>query len=221
VCRFLMIRSTSPFRPDAVLEKFAAMAERSRAPDGDWQGDGCGIAWRADNEQWHAHTSLRPIWEEAMVFSGIPATTACVVHARSASFPDHKNVPDFNQPFVRGHHSFVFNGLLRNVSMPFQVEGRIGSQKIWALLERFLKGQDPAKALNILVSVLQGRSQHVQALNLGLFSGARMLAFCNYAAFPEYYQLYCHRTPTITMVCSEALDGQPFYPLPVNEVTEL
>ncbi len=125
MCRFLMVKSAEPFAPAALLESFAEMAEKSRAPDGDRQADGWGIAWPDGDGGWIVRKSIRPVWEDAGAFPEIPAAAAFVVHARSASFPEQKDVLDYNQPYASEKAAFVFNGLLRGVALPFPVEGRI------------------------------------------------------------------------------------------------
>jgi predicted glutamine amidotransferase len=44
MCRFLIVRAAAPFDPRELLTEFAEMARLSRAPDGDRQADGWGVA---------------------------------------------------------------------------------------------------------------------------------------------------------------------------------
>ncbi len=44
MCRFLLLKSKKPINPQPILEKFAIMAERIKAFDGDWQGDVWGFS---------------------------------------------------------------------------------------------------------------------------------------------------------------------------------
>jgi len=219
VCRFLMVKSAGPFAPAAMLESFAEMAEKSRAPDGDRQADGWGIAWPDGDGGWIVRKSIRPVWEDAGAFAEIPASSAFVVHARSASFPDQKNVLDYNQPYASKKAAFVFNGLLRGVALPFPVEGRIGAQKIWSLLSSG-NGGGPAARLQTAVEVLVSHAREVQALNLGLFEGGRMFAFCRDTGNGGYYRLHGHSSPGLAMVCSEPLRGFALTPLPTDSVLE-
>jgi predicted glutamine amidotransferase len=142
-------------------------------------------------------------------------------HVRSASFPGQKGVVEYNQPFVADSHAFVFNGLLNNVSAPFPVEGRIGSQKIWSLLQRFLNCSRPAAGMSALVCLLEFWAGEIQALNMGLFEDRRLFVYCRQTDDGQYYRLRVHRTPSLTMVCSEALDGLPWQSVPLNVVLEL
>jgi predicted glutamine amidotransferase len=137
MCRFLLARSKEKFNAVALLEKFSMMSKKSKAYDGDWQGDGCGISWFENNE-WKSKTSIEPIWEIAEEFSNIPQTTHVVIHARSASFPQHKGILEYNQPYIWQNYSFVFNGLLKGVTLPYQIEGKIGAQKIWSIIKKYL-----------------------------------------------------------------------------------
>ena len=52
MCRFLLIKSKKPMNPKKVLTSFAALAKMSKAPDGDWQGDGWGAAWIGSDNNW-------------------------------------------------------------------------------------------------------------------------------------------------------------------------
>ena len=47
MCRFLIVRTSSPLDPRGLMSEFAEMARLSRAPDGDRQADGWGVAWQA------------------------------------------------------------------------------------------------------------------------------------------------------------------------------
>jgi hypothetical protein len=221
MCRFLMVRSKASLQPKGLLEDFAAMAARSRSPDGDRQADGWGVAWLDEQGGWNVRKSPNPIWTETRDLADIPACRILAAHVRSASFPDHKGVVEFNQPFVADSYAFVFNGLLQGVSFPFPVEGRIGSQKIWSLLQRSINGGGPAAGIAALVSLLESRAREIQALNLGLFEGRRLFVYCRQIEAGSYYRLQSYRSPPLTLVCSEALDGLPWQSVPLNIVLEL
>jgi len=221
MCRFLMMRSEAPLRPTVLLEKFADMASRSRSPDGDRQADGWGVAWLDEQGGWSVRKSPNPIWTETQDFSNIPPCQILAAHIRSASFPDHKGVMEFNQPFLADSYAFVFNGLLQGVSFPFPVEGRIGSQKIWSLLQRSMNGGGPAAGISALVRKLESRAREIQALNIGLFEGCRLFVYCRQTEAGTYYRLQTHQTPSLTLVCSEALAGFSWQSVPLNIVLEL
>ena len=221
MCRFLMMRSEAPLRPTDLLEKFADMASRSRSPDGDRQADGWGVAWLDEQGGWSVRKSPNPIWTETQDFSNIPPCQNLAAHVRSASFPDHKGVVEFNQPFLADSSAFVFNGLLQGVSFPFPVEGRIGSQKIWSLLQQSINGGGPAAGMAALVSLLESRAREIQALNLGLVDGRRLFVYCRQTEAGPYYDLKIHRSPSLTLVCSEPLAGLAWRGVPLNVVLEL
>jgi len=218
MCRFLMVRSRVPEAAAPWLERFADMAEASRAPDGDRQADGWGVSWFEAGGGWGSLKSVSPIWEGRGSFAGVPASRLLVVHARSASFPGQKGNIEYSQPFIDGVNAFVFNGLLKGVSLPSRNAGSIGSQKIWDLLLGFLDNHPPLEALERLTGVIEKRTREVAALNLGLCDGKRIFAYCRFNGNPEYYRLQAAETPDFTAVCSESLPGAVFRPVPTGEV---
>ncbi|MHB8095160.1 MAG: class II glutamine amidotransferase [Candidatus Aminicenantales bacterium] len=218
MCRFLMIRSRVPASSVPWLESFADMAEASRAPDGDRQADGWGASWQDAEGNWKGIKSIAPVWRERQSFTDVPPSRVLIVHARSASFPGQKGNIDYSQPFVDGSYAFVFNGLLKGVSLPSRNAGFIGSQKIWDLLLGFLDNHPPLDALERLTGILERRTREVAALNLGLCDGERIFAYCRFTGYPEYYQLQAAETPDFTAVCSEPLPGRGFRPVPTGEV---
>ncbi len=221
MCRFLMIKSRRPHQAADVLRKFAAMAKQSRAPDGDRQGDGWGIGWLDQGGDWQIRKSLRPIWQETAVLAAFPASTFFIAHARSASFPHQKNVLEYNQPYVEKGYGFVFNGLLEGVAFPFPVGGRIGAQKIWCLLSGGLARSSPQTSLTELAGHLERYSRRVQALNIGLAGRGRLYAFCRYEGNGGYYQLQYFDSTDLQLICSEALAGFDFRPVPQGTVIRL
>ena len=221
MCRFLMIKSRRPFQAADILRKFAAMAEQSRAPDGDRQVDGWGVGWLDQGGQWQARKSLKPVWQEAEALAEFPASRLFLVHARSASFPYQRDVLEYNQPYFNETYGFVFNGLLEGVAFPFPVGGRIGSQKIWNLLSAGLGRSSPKKCLMELAADLEGCSRRVQALNIGLGGQDRLYAYCQYEGDGGYYQLQYLDFPDFQMVCSDSLAGFNFQPVPRGQVLRL
>jgi predicted glutamine amidotransferase len=213
-----MIKSQTSFEARPWLEAFADMSEASRAPDGDRQADGWGVSWINGDGGWHGLKSIAPIWTEREAFRSVTESRILLAHARSASFPDQKGVLDYSQPFVEGRHAFVFNGLLRGVSLPAPGGGGIGSQKIWNLLINLLEREEPGRSLERLAQILDKRSREISALNIGLCDGDRMYAYCRYADFPEYYHLQMATSPGLTAVCSEPLAGKGFAPAPTRTV---
>ena len=204
MCRFVVARFQKPTQPTALLQAFAEMAQKSKALDGDWQGDGWGVAWMDEGGSWQVQTSLAPVWEESSVFSTIPATSTVVAHARSASFPHHKGVLEYNQPYVFGSYAFVFNGLLKGVSLP-DVPGRIGAEKICHLLKQELAEHPPEVALANIKALLLERSKEIVALNLGLVSSDTMHTVNHFSRNPEYYSLHEWQDENLRCISSEPL----------------
>ncbi|PIR13193.1 hypothetical protein COV49_03075 [Candidatus Falkowbacteria bacterium CG11_big_fil_rev_8_21_14_0_20_39_10] len=217
MCRFLLAKSREKQETTQLLESFADMAKKSKAYDGDWQGDGWGASWW-NGGKWEQYVSLKPIWEDREFFLFIPETSLLCIHARSASFDHHKNTIEFNQPYIQGRYAFVFNGLLKGVRLPHQVEGRIGAQKIWSLIQMYLKKFSPKKALEKAVSDLNTHSRFIQALNIGLSDGKDVYAYTQYAKHENYYQLRHSSTSEVGIVVSEPIDGYEWKKIPVEHV---
>jgi len=216
VCRFLIARFPEPTDPRAILEDFARLCRESRSPDGDRQSDGWGAAWRGGGGFWTTVKSIHPIWTDRESWGAIPPMRVLAVHARSASFPQHRENLAFNQPYLRGDLAFVFNGLIRGVSLPRAIPGRIGAQKLWHLLRGLLRDQTPEDALTRLNDLLQRRSREIPALNLGLCDGDRLVAFSRFARYPEYYRLYAASDADAAIVASQPLPGFRFRSIPPN-----
>lgn len=215
-----MAKSEKPFDAVPLLEKFAAMAKKSKAYDGDWQGDGGGVAWVEKNE-WKVRKSMSPIWESIDSFSDLPSINYIVMHARSASFPQHKNNIEYNQPFIYKNYAFVFNGLLKGVTLPYQLEGTIGVQKIWSLLQKFLKDYSPKESLKKTVKTLNNHTRIVQALNIGLADKKNFFAFTQFNSYPDYYNLRINHGAEISVICSEEIEGVKFEKIDKEKVKVL
>ena len=219
MCRFLLIKAQQPIQPAALLHAFAEMARQSTAGSEEvWQGDGWGVSWLTANQHWQSHKSLQPIWADHAGFATLPPSQRWVVHARSASFPQHKGVLDYNQPYHQGPYTFVFNGLLRGVKLPQRVAGVIGAQKIWRLLQHDLNTQAPVEALQQLRQTLLTHTQEIKALNIGLADSNHCYAFCTFTTHPTYYTLQLHRSAELQMICSEPLHGYGFEAVAPDEV---
>lgn len=196
------------------------MAKNSKTFDGDWQGDGWGIVWKIENI-WSLKKSLQPIWEDQEIFSSIPVSTHFLVHARSASFPNHKNIIEFNQPYIAGKYAFVFNGLLKGVALPHPVAGKIGAQKIWNILQDYLKEHSPEESLHLVKEYLLKHSKFIQALNIGLSDGVNNYGLCQYGANPDYYSLHSSRSDSQTVLSSEPFPGFSFQKAENGQVVSL
>lgn len=204
MCRFALIRSTELASPQPLLKAFADMAEKSRAPDGDIQGDGWGAAWQDDSGAWQTYKSLLPVWQDRGSFENVPASRSFLFHARSASFPSQKGILEYNQPFVIGKYAFVFNGLLHGVNL--KVDGRIGAQKIWNLVHGNLdSGKAPEEALRHTYELLAKHSSSIAGLNLGVADGDSIAALSAYSIHPDYYRLWSFTSPDHSVIASEPL----------------
>jgi len=221
MCRFLMVESVAPRRPADWLHRFAEMAERSRSLDGDRQADGWGFAFLDGAEKWRGYWSLRPVWEEEAVFENLPPSRRFLVHARSASFPGQLGKLAYNQPYLGGGTAFVFNGLLRGVSLGRPVAGEIGAQKIWSLFGSSPKGIPVRERFDTLIRTIEGSCREISALNLGLGDAGGFLAYCRASAAGDYYRLRMAEAAGLRLICSEPLDGGDFRDLPLNTIVSI
>jgi predicted glutamine amidotransferase len=204
MCRFLLAKSKDSLRPEGLLKEFAAMCQRSHAPDGDWQGDGWGVAWQID-KSWKIHKSLSPIWEDLDKFATIPQTNLFVVHARSVGFPQHKNNLRFNQPYLHNNLCFVFNGMIRGVKLQRVLGGTIGAQKLFSLLIEEMKTKNAKESLKKLDHAMLNNSKQVEGMNVGLVSDDNFYILCEYSIHPSYFTLQYYKDETIALVCSEKI----------------
>ncbi len=221
MCRFLMVMSSERLNPGPWLDEFAVMAEKSRASNGDRQGDGWGVAWLTSGGEWECRKSLLPIWKEKEFFPEVPPSRSFLVHARSASFKHQIGDIGHIQPFHERPFAFVFNGYLHGVSLPEAAGGGIGSQRIWRLLLRSLRQAPPETSLRSLADLLVSHCRRVQALNVGLCDSSSLYAFSRFSQDPEYYTLYAHRSMSLRMISSEPLGGHRFVPLPQDRVVSI
>lgn len=205
MCRLLLVQFETPEKPMNILARFARMAKKNKAPDGDWQGDGWGVAWLGEQNQWQVQKSLEPIWKEAGGFTAFPRTRTFVAHARSASFPQHKGIIEFNQPYIFGKYAFVFNGLLKGVTLS-NASGKIGAEKIWHLLQLELKNNTPQKALETTKRQLLKNSKKIIALNIGLATPKNIYSLNYFTKNPEYYTLHHWQENSAVIICSEPLE---------------
>lgn len=218
MCRFLLVKSKLSIKPEKILKSFAKMAEKSKAYDGDWQGDGWGLSW-LENNRWKEYKSLKPIWKDKQKFSKFPESNIFSIHARSASFPQHKNNIEYNQPYTNEFYSYVFNGLLKGVAL--SLPGDIGAQKIWQLFNNYLKKNNLTQALNKTADILKKNSRDIQALNIGIAGKNTISAYSYFTAHPNYYSLQYSDNSEIKIICSEIIDGYNFKSLPTNSLITL
>jgi predicted glutamine amidotransferase len=180
------------------------MCQRSTSLEGDWQGDGWGIAWQQLSGEWQQYRSVAPIWTEMSVIAQLPSTHHVLVHARSASFAEHKDQVAYNQPYVHGSYAFVFNGLVKGVQLPRRVPGAIGAQKIWYLIRQKLQqGATPQEALQQVYTLLEQHSREIRACNLGVSNGQEYWVWNGNPTRNPYYALHHTVATDFRMVSSE------------------
>lgn len=221
MCRFLMVKSNFDFQPGELALAFSEMCRKSRSLEGDWQGDGWGLSYLSDDGNWVLKKSIKPVWEEKATFKSLAAGRFFLFHARSSSFPEQRNCLDYNQPFCSGPYSFVFNGFIKGICLPFPVKGEIGSQKIWNMLQSYLKSEPPEEALGRLKGTIIKHSRGVQALNVGLADKQNIYALCYYSSHPEYYALWSFESPSLKLISSEPLPIYDFKPLASGAILNL
>lgn len=220
MCRFLLVRSEEKIKPQELLSQFAAMCKVSRAPDGDWQGDGYGIAWK-ERGQWKLIKSLLPIWKDKDSFSKIPTTNLLVAHARSAGFPQHKGNIVYNQPYIEDSLCFVFNGLIRGVTIQRKLKGEIGAQKIFNLIIEELDNSKPDEALKIIDKLIVENSKKITGLNIGLVKDNRFYALCRYDGNKDYFSLHFVENDEVTLLCSQPLGKYDWKTMQKGEILVL
>lgn len=220
MCRFLLVKSEKKINPQELLNQFAAMCQKSRAPDDDWQGDGYGIAWK-ERGQWKLTKSLLPIWKDKDSFSKIPTTNLLVVHARSAGFPQHKGNIDYNQPYLDGSLCFVFNGLIRGVTIQRKLKGEIGAQKIFNLIVEELDSGKPDEVLKTVDKLIVENSKKITGLNIGLVKDNRFYALCRYDGNKDYFSLHYAKDDEVTLLCSEPIGKYDWKTMQKGEILVL
>lgn len=220
MCRFLLVKSKEIVKPEKLLKEFALMCQKSHAPDGDWQGDGWGVAWQEHNS-WKLHKSLSPIWEDQDVFSSFPQTNIFAVHARSAGFPQHKNNLEYNQPYLNNNLCFVFNGMIRGVSLTRVLEGQIGAQKIFSFLQEEISHKDGQMSLKILDETILNNSKLVEGMNIGLILNGNLYVLCRYSKNPDYFSMHHFRNRDLTLICSEKIADYTWKTMAKGEIRVL
>lgn len=218
MCRFLLYKSNRKRNPAHILELFSHMAKNSTSYDGDVQGDGWGFSWLEDNH-WERYVSTKPIWNDKNMFLTFPTSRIFSIHARSASFIKHKNNIAYNQPYIHDLYSYVFNGLLKGVTL--SIPGEIGAQKIWNLLNNHLQNTPLTQSVYKTIEKLKNNAQNIQALNIGLAGEKTISAYCYYTKYPSYYSLHYSDTIENKIITSEVIDGFNFNVMSSNSLVTL
>lgn len=221
MCRFLIVKSKTPLAPHTLLADFARMCQASRTPEGDWQGDGWGMAWQKKG-RWQLNKSLKPIWQDQDSFRQFSPTNLFLVHARSASFTDQKGILEYNQPYTDGNLAFVFNGLIRGVKFNSPVPGKIGAQKILWLLKNQLKDSFSLRSvLKNLHQLLLDSSTSLRGLNVGFIQGNTVAALCAYNENPDYFTLYYFKNQNLSIICSQPIGNYQYSKMQPGEIIKL
>lgn len=203
MCRFLIVKSKKKIKPEDLLKSFALACQKSKAPDGEFQKDGYGIAWK-DGKTWQLKKSLSPIWKEQDFFKKIPITNLFVAHARSAGFVKDKNNLDYNQPFIDNSLCFVFNGMIRKISIHLPLKGKIGSQKLFSLIKLHIKEHKIDPALQEVKKLVLKKAEKVEGMNVGLVEGNNIYVLSQYSNKKDYFSLNYHKDKNFTIVSSES-----------------
>ena len=202
MCRFLIVKSKNKLNPAELLRSFALACQKSIAPDGELQKDGYGIAWH-NGKTWQLKKSLAPIWEEEDFFEQIPETNLFVAHARSAGFSKDKDDLEYNQPFIDGSLCFVFNGMIRKISLNLPLPGKIGSQKLFSLLKLKSKDSKIENTLEEVKNLILKKSEKVEAMNIGMIKDNKIYVLCQYLDNKKYFSLHYYKSKELTLISSE------------------
>lgn len=212
MCRILHAVAAEPFAPAELLRPFAVLSRESR----EFQGHGWGCAWREPGG-WRTHHDVRPIWQSPL--PALPPTTRFVAHARSA-FEDRDVRVENNMPFVQDGWVFAFNGELRGVRL--REEGRIGAEKLFRFVLRFVPGHGPEGALRKALPIVEARSARVRAMNLILAGEDRDWVASVHREDHDYFTLHRKREHGRLITCSEPFPGETGWrELPNDLVEEL
>lgn len=218
MCRFLLVKFNKDISPKTLLEEFAQMCQESKTEEGDWQGDGWGVAWYGENT-WEVRKSLLPIWEERKKFGKVPKTRILVVHARSATFAKHKGNIDYNEPYLSGDYCYVFNGMVQGVRLV--AEGQIGAQKVWSLLQKELTTNEPLRALENISEMLRKNSRSIKGLNVALATKDNFFVLFGKQGNGDYFTLRKLLNGDLKIVCSEEIGNFKFEKMREGEVIAL
>ncbi|MDH5533886.1 MAG: hypothetical protein OEX81_05695 [Candidatus Pacebacteria bacterium] len=234
MCRFLAIKNSGSNYLQKDLEDFALMCQESKTIEGDWQGDGWGVAWKNNKGEWQTHHSLNPIWDELdylLELSGY--AKELVVHARSASFDDYKDDVSVNQPYISKDKNrvFAFNGVIYKVKLKRRLSGKIGAQKIFSLvnqearrkniLKSNLKNEDIINPLSTSFNLIKDNSEKIKGFNCVLLNNNNLSVVSDYSVEGEYFKLYKTDLNGKIVVCSQQIGNYPWQLIPKSQIIDL
>jgi len=204
MCRFIFYASKDQKQTNIKkpLMNFANMCKKTNAPDGDKQEDGWGVYYKKNNKE-YLFKSTKPIWEDKEVINNLNYASIFIAHARSSSFKNHKNQIEFNQPYIKDNLIFVFNGFLKNVSIP-SLPGKIGAQKIFNLIIKNTKKEknDLKKSIKKTIEIIKKNTQQIFGLNFLVFNGQKLYVYSFATINKEYYQLYLYEDEKMFSISS-------------------
>lgn len=229
MCRFLVIKNTGSNYLQKDLENFVNMCRESKTIEGDWQGDGWGVAYRSSNGKWQTYHSLNPIWDELDQLLQVGGyAKELLVHARSASFDDYKNDVSVNQPYLSEDKNrvFVFNGVVYKVKLKRRLEGKIGAQKIFSLINQEEKRKDSLKDKNINIlssafNLIKNNSEKIKGFNCALLNNNNLSVVSDYTTEGDYFKLYKANLNEKIIVCSQQIGNYPWQLIPKSQIIDL
>lgn len=206
MCRILLANKKEKFSPIEILNSFADMCEASRTPEeDDWQGDGWGVSWLDDKNNWETFKSINPIWKDREEFEKIPESTLFMSHARSKSFVDNELITKHNQPFVDQDLSYVFNGVMHGVAL--RAEGEIGSQKVFNIIKKYAKTRSLEKSLEKARNQINIGTKQLVASNIITCDKKNAYILCNHwGKTLDYHTIRYFQDDNELIISSEKLD---------------
>lgn len=205
MCRFLLIHSKKEIKIEKFLISFARKCQKSK----EWQGDGWGICWLNPKNEWEIKKFLSPIWKDKKIFSEIPKSKIFLVHARSSSFEKDRGKIKYNQPFLDKKIAFVFNGMIIGMK-PINIEGEIGSEKVFNLIKKFSKKVGILEAIKKTKEIIEKNSRKIEGLNLAICDKEKFYLLCRYGKDRNYYGIKYFNNEKMKIVSSEAILNFPF-----------
>lgn len=206
MCRVLLANRPERFNAGEVLSAFADMCELSRTPeDNDWQGDGWGVSWLNEDDNWQTLKSTMPIWEDKNRFDEVGLSKTFISHARSKSFEHNELNIDHNQPYTDNDLAYVFNGVMRGVAL--KAEGEIGAQKVFNILKKYRKNRSLVEAMAKLRDQINIATKELVATNIIATDKKIASVLCNHwGKTSDYHSINYSLTESENIICSESLD---------------
>lgn len=201
MCRFLVVKSSQKQNHQKLINQFSLMCQKSKTLDGDWQGDGWGLVWLDQENNWQRYRSLKPVWKDKEN-QKVPETNMLMVHARSATFKTQLGNLSFNQPYIKNKSAFVFNGHVRGVRLNQKVAGKVGAEKIFNLILR-QNSHSPAKAIKKVHQLINSKAEQIHGFNLGLTDKKYFYVFSDFTEGEEYFSIRSYNSKKLKMICSE------------------